>query len=304
MLLSFIIATFKNNHSLSKVVDTLFQHGEKRNVQFEILVVDNSPTDEYIEHLKQKQSEKLKIFKNPKLGAHYSRVLGLNQSKGSLIVVVDDDNYITEKYFDFLIQQSERQNENLFIGCVTKEYQFIDWEKAEVNPECYACGSIDKNGYRGMPIFWGAGMAMSRPLAIKIFSIEMIVEGRKPKRKYIMSGEDTEISFRALLHNAIFIYYEDIGLLHDININRVNKEYYKKLMIGLSFASWLLRPYHFVRTGKLVVKNHYYWTIFNMGCALAYFILHPFKMDAHLIVKDAFLFSEKKRQYKIVSNYK
>jgi len=304
MLLSFIIATYKNNHSLLKAVITLLEICDAKKIAYEIIVVDNYDTDEYIKVVADLQRNEIVLLKNTVKGAHFSRLKGLNHSSGKLVIVVDDDNYLTETYIDFIIAQ-DNGNDEIFMGCATKEFHPVDWDIINLACTSYACGSLEGYPFKaGVPVYWGAGMVLSRSLAVKIFENPLIVEGRVDKKDYIMSGEDHEISMRAYLLNARSVYFSEIGLYHDIDLKRLNNVYYKRLMTGLSYASWLLRPYYALVAKRFFSSKPYLWLLYNLCCANAYFMMHPLKKDSSLILKDAFSFRRKLKQYRILLNYK
>ena len=135
MVLSFIIPTYKNGKSLIKCVEEIGKIVTSLNLEYEIIVVDNFLTNQYVAKLSVFHDLSLKIFKNPVLGAHNSRRLGLYNSKGDIIVFVDDDNYLTSDYVVFILSTLESKiSSNFFIGCATKEFTNVDWKKNNAAP--------------------------------------------------------------------------------------------------------------------------------------------------------------------------
>ena len=304
MMISFIIPTYRNDKSLLKCVREIIEIGISLKLKYEIIVVDNFFTNEYIDKLSIIEYSHLTIIKNPVLGAHHSRRLGLYNSEGDIIIFVDDDNYLTAEYISFIILNSQsKTNKNFFIGCATKEFLKVEWEKNEYSPLTYACGSLEgANFKKNIPVYWGAGMAMNRELGFKIFQKELIVEGRMAKKKYIMSGEDHEYSLRAYFYKADFFYYSDIGLYHDFNLERLSVEYYKKVQIGFVYAAYILKIYYDLQGSKKIYTNIYLWYLSNLMFVIGYNLKHPFKLESSLLFIDAINFIKLKNRFVLVNS--
>lgn len=304
MMISFIIPTYKNDKSLLKCVQEITEIGTSLKVNYEIIVVDNFLTNEYVGKLSKFKNSNLTILKNPVLGAHHSRRLGLYNSKGDIIIFVDDDNYLTTEYLSFIISKAESQNSNdFFIGCATKEFVAVDWAKNTYSPLTYACGSLEGTNFKNnIPIYWGAGMAMNRELGFKIFQKELIVAGRMAKKNYIMSGEDHEYSLRAYFNKADFFYYSNIGLYHDFDVERLNDDYYRKVQIGFVYAAYILKMYYDLYRSKKIFNSLYLTYLYNLLFVIGYNVKHPFKLEGSLLLIDSLNFSKFKNRFVLVNS--
>jgi glycosyltransferase involved in cell wall biosynthesis len=304
MIISIVIPTYKNDKSLLKCVQKITEIGTSLKVNYEIIVVDNFLTNEYVDKLSIFKNSNLTILKNPVLGAHHSRRLGLYNSKGDIIIFVDDDNYLIAEYISFIISKVESKNSNdFFIGCATKEFVQVDWVNNSYSPLTYACGSLVGTNFKNnVPIYWGAGMAMNRELGFKIFQKELIVEGRMAKKNYIMSGEDHEYSLRAYFNKADFFYYSEVGLYHDFDVDRLNDDYYQKVQIGFVFAAYILKIYYDLQSSKKIHSNYYSWYLYNLMFTIGYNLKHPLKLQSSLLFKDAINFAKLKNRYVLVNS--
>jgi glucosyl-dolichyl phosphate glucuronosyltransferase len=306
-MFSFIIPTYKNyNNSIFKCIEVLIEICTKLTLEFEVIVVDNHNEDKYILSLNELSvNHPIKILKNPVLGAHHSRRLGLFNAQGNIVVFVDDDNYLTIDYIKFIVDSfNQTKDKNLFIGCASKEFHVLDWEKLGFDRHSFACGTLVNTFFKqNIPIYWGAGMCMSKKLADQIFNLDLLVDGRVDKKEYIMSGEDHEISLRSYFLGSKSIYYDGLGLIHDFNIERLNKDYYSKIQIGFVYAAWILKLYYLKNTKNIFLKNRFSCYIFLLIYGSLYFIKHPFRLESLLILKDVISFSKLSKRFEIVSQF-
>lgn len=305
ILFSFIIPTFKNNTSLFTCVNRILDISYNLNLSYEVIVVDNYSGNEYISVLNEfRNNGSIKIIKNPIIGAHHSRRLGLYNAKGDIIVFVDDDNYLERDYIKFIGDAISDNNGNMIIGCASIEAVPINWDELGFHSHSFACGTLENQKFKNdIPVYWGAGMAMNRSLATSIFKDDLILEGRVDKGNYIMSGEDHEISLRAYFRGAIPHYYKQTGLIHDFNRERLNKIYYDKIQVGFVFAAWTLRLYYARMNKKLMDKHKLSSYVNNLLMASLYFIKSLGSDGAKLIIKEALNYRSYSKKFNIVAKY-
>lgn len=303
--ISFIIPTYKNNSSLFTCVNRLLDISKNLKLSYEVLVVDNYLGNEYISVLNDLKSQgAIKSIKNPIIGAHHSRRLGLFNASGEIIVFVDDDNYLERDYVKFIYNTISNNDRDVIIGCASTEAAQINWDELGFHCHSFACGTLENQKFKNdIPVYWGAGMAMNRSLATSIFKDDLILEGRVDKGSYIMSGEDHEISIRAYFRGAIPHYYKQTGLIHDFNRERLNKIYYDKLQVGFVFAAWTLRLYYSRMDKKLIDKNKLSSYVNNLLISSLYFIKSFGSEGAKLIMKDAVSYSLFCKKFNTVAKY-
>jgi len=103
---SIIICTKNRVFLLKKCIDSILNN--KINFSYEIIIVDDHSTDETPSFLKEiSQDKKIKTFVNLKNGPAAARNLGIRNSRGKIVIFLDDDakasyNLICEykKFFD------------------------------------------------------------------------------------------------------------------------------------------------------------------------------------------------------------
>ena len=98
VIASIIIPTYNEEKDISKCLESLENQAFK---DFEIIVVDDGSTDKTREIVRK--FKKVKLIKGKHKGPGYSRNLGVNQSKGKILVFIDSDMEFDKNYLKNLI---------------------------------------------------------------------------------------------------------------------------------------------------------------------------------------------------------
>ena len=116
-LISVIIPSYNRKDLIGRAIDSVLKQNYD---DVEIIVVDDGSNDGTYEFLGEtyKEYSNIRIFKNAKnSGAGFSRKFGYNESKGSYIIFMDDDDYYTN--FDFFGQAIKVFDEMESVGIVS-----------------------------------------------------------------------------------------------------------------------------------------------------------------------------------------
>jgi glycosyltransferase involved in cell wall biosynthesis len=93
-LISIVIPTFNRSKFLERAIDSIFSQTYKN---WELIVVDNSSTDDTRDMLKKFSGDKLSVFTVNNHGViGYSRNIGIKKAKGRFIAFLDSDDWWTE----------------------------------------------------------------------------------------------------------------------------------------------------------------------------------------------------------------
>lgn len=105
-MISVIVPVYNAEKTLRQCVDSILCQECK---DFELLLIDdgskdNSPTicDEYAA-----KDFRVKVFHKPNGGVSSVRNLGLENARGKRVTFIDSDDYITDGYFDGVVEQNE-----------------------------------------------------------------------------------------------------------------------------------------------------------------------------------------------------
>ncbi|MGH7885329.1 MAG: glycosyltransferase [Thermodesulfobacteriota bacterium] len=107
MDISIVICTKNRSEKLSRCLDVI-NNLESQNLNVELVIVDNNSSDntqQIIINFSQKSRFALKSVIEKNKGSGYSRNKGILNSKGKIIVMVDDDCYLEKNYLQITSSQ-------------------------------------------------------------------------------------------------------------------------------------------------------------------------------------------------------
>ena len=116
-LISVIIPTRNRSVSLSDTIESIFQNNFSLR-QFEVLVIDNGSTDDTkIKCLAfEKKYSNLKYFYEEKNGLHYGRHKGLMESKGEILIYIDDDVIVSQNWLMSYLETFKKDSKIVLAG--------------------------------------------------------------------------------------------------------------------------------------------------------------------------------------------
>ena len=112
-LISIIIPCYNIEKYIEKCIESIEKQTYK---DIEIIVVDDCSKDGTLDKLKELQEKysNLQVYQNDKnRGAAYSRNFAMKKAKGEYIGFVDSDDYITEDYYEKLMETAEKEKADL-----------------------------------------------------------------------------------------------------------------------------------------------------------------------------------------------
>jgi len=112
-LITVIIPCYNIEKYVEKCIESIERQTYKN---IEIIAVDDGSKDKTVEILNslQKKYSNIKVFKNNKnKGAAYARNFAIKKAKGEYIGFVDSDDYITEDYYEKLMQKAVEEKADI-----------------------------------------------------------------------------------------------------------------------------------------------------------------------------------------------
>lgn len=101
--ISFVIPTFKRTKLLVSAIDSILNQRNLERTTFEIIVVNNNPSDNMKELIEKYRGEKISFYKNIK---NYGQVGNINRgielSRGKYVSFLHDDDLLLENYLDVI----------------------------------------------------------------------------------------------------------------------------------------------------------------------------------------------------------
>ena len=117
---SIIICNYNYGKYISRAIRSCLA---QRNVNLEIIVVDDCSTDDSIDKILS-FGDDVKLIKNPKnLGVAESSNVGINAARGRFVIRVDSDDFVNKDMCYFLITYLES---NMDAFCVSCDYWLVD----------------------------------------------------------------------------------------------------------------------------------------------------------------------------------
>lgn len=225
MWLSVIIPTCNRAGSLKRLLKSLDSLEYLNSVQVEVLIVDNGSTDETGNFLLQEQVESRKfsfrVLEEREKGKASALNCGLRESKGEILVILDDDVVVAP---DWLVKLLDAHRETEFDAIQGKVLPGLDPQGKSADPQRLREYNIPIIDYgdrvceiRGLT---GTNMSFKREVFEKVGYFDVRLGPGA-------SGfsEDTEYSMR--IRNAGFkIGYTPHALVyHELNPDRYGRDY-------------------------------------------------------------------------------
>ncbi len=243
-MISLIICTYNRDkfiyQTLQHIADNNFDRSE-----FEIVLVNNNCTDNTDAECKRFANEHSDIdfryFVETKQGLSHARNRGIDESRGDILVFLDDDAFVRGDYMQVLRRQMEQHPEAMaFGGKITPLFESGE-EPAWLGKWTYSwVSAIDKGSsvvpFEGNSYPIGANMGFRKECidACGKFNTEL---GRS--KKNLMGGEEKDIFNRVKEKNYAILYFPDLEVQHVIPPQRTTKEYIKKMALGIGVSERL-----------------------------------------------------------------
>ncbi len=230
--------------------------------RWELLVVDNASREPLAPTWDLSWHPHARHLREERLGLIHARTRGIRESRGGILVFVDDDNVLAENYLetaDGLLRQWP-----LFgvVGTGFAEGEF------EVQPaksiEYYVHGLVVWNmqkdhwinfGANSFGLAAGAGMCVRREVAEDFLhktEADPLRQALGRAGPVLGAGEDQLLCFSAHDLGLGCGRFVALKLIHLIPRERVSEEYIARLFAGFEWAEEFL---HFIRQGKLRIQS-------------------------------------------------
>lgn len=276
---SFVICTFNGKNRIHRPLNSIAENIDMTSC--ELLVIDNCSTDdvaEFSSSILKAKNFSWKICSEPSPGLMRARQKGCIESKGEIIVFVDDDNYILNNW----IPNLDEAFANKSIGIsgafpeINPDRTLPDWW--EIFKVAYAVGNNGHNeGVIDEGIVFGAGLAIRRSILQEFFNTfhPPLTTGRIGKRN--MAGDDSEICYAAKALGYDIFFQPKNRLIHDIDQDRIRIPKLLDLFVGFA-NSYPCTLVYSAKTNFITAMLRNFFGSFLLGIkALILFVLsrHP-----------------------------
>ena len=234
--ISIIICSYNSEHRIKDVLGCLLAQENTDGFAWEVVMVDNASTDNTVETARQSWHNTkipLHIFHESRQGQSYATRTGIKKAKYDIIIMVDDDNYISPNYVSRAYTIMETHPEvgiagGRGIGLFDKEPPawIGNIEQAlAIGPQGEHEGYVDdKRGY-----IYGAGSIIRKPVYDYLISnnYQLMLKGRIGKS--LVAGEDTERSMAFRVLGYKLWYDPSLEFRHHMSVSRLEWSYIRRL---------------------------------------------------------------------------
>lgn len=240
-MISVIVCTYNRDKylydALSHIADNDFPADD-----YEIVLINNNSTDNTEQECKRFAAcfpqIQFRYFVETKQGLSHARNRGIEESRGDILVFLDDDSFVKSDYLSNLNTQMQKHSDAMaFGGKITPLFESgkaPEWLNRWTYP---LVSAIDKGNevvpFEGNSYPIGANMGFRKQCIEKIglFNPEL---GRT--KKNLMGGEEKDIFSRLKALGMKIYYFPDIHVEHVIPPSRTTREYVMRAGKGVGMS--------------------------------------------------------------------
>lgn len=245
---------------------------------YEIVLVNNNSTDNTAEECKRFAIDFPKVdfryFVETNQGLSHARNRGISESRGDILVFLDDDSFVKPDYLTNLHHNLMNHPEAMaFGGKITPLFESGETPKWLSKWTYSWVSAIDKGNdimpFEGNSYPIGANMGFRKTCLDQcgLFNTEL---GRS--KKNLMGGEEKDIFNRVRARGLKILYFPDIEVEHVIPPQRTTLDYIRRLGRGVGMSERL----RCLNTGKAELLKRYIFELFKWAATivlwLTYFI--------------------------------
>lgn len=243
-MLSVIICTYNREKFLYDALCHVAKNDIPVN-DYEIVLVNNNSTDnterECNRFAKDFPKIQFRYFVETKQGLSHARNRGIDESKGDVLIFLDDDSFVKPDYLSNLKRQLDKHPEAMaFGGKITPLFESGETPKWLCKWTYSWVSAIDK-GENVVP-FEGGSYPIGANMGFRKECIDLCGNfntelGRN--KKNLMGGEEKDIFNRVRAKNMTILYFPDIHVEHVIPPQRTTRDYIVKMGQGIGMSERL-----------------------------------------------------------------
>ena len=272
-MLSVVICTYNRDKflydALRHVAVNDFPIGE-----YEIVLVNNNSTDTTESECQRFAADfpqvQFRYFVETKQGLSHARNRGIDESRGDVLVFLDDDSFVKPEYLSNLKKQLEKHPEAMaFGGKISPLFETGETPKWLCKWTYSWVSAIDKGEnvvpFEGNSYPIGANMGFRKECLEQCgnFNTEL---GRN--KKNLMTGEEKDLFTRLKEKNMPILYFPDIQVEHVIPPQRTTRDYIVRMGQGVGMSERL----RCLKFGKKALWKRYFSECIKWGASLVLWV--------------------------------
>lgn len=268
-MISIIICTYNRD----KFLYDALQHVAVNNFpteNYEIVLINNNSTDNTESECQRFEKNfpqiNFRYFVETKQGLSHARNRGIDESRGDILVFLDDDSFVKSDYLEKLQQNLSRHPEAMaFGGKISPLFESGETPKWLCKWTYSWVSAIDKGNevipFEGNSYPIGANMGFRKSCIAECgnFNPEL---GRT--KKNMMGGEEKDIFNRLKEKQMPILYFPDIQVEHVIPPQRTTKDYIIRMGEGIGMSERL----RCLNIGKSALYKRYFSELIKWGASV------------------------------------
>jgi glycosyltransferase involved in cell wall biosynthesis len=220
--------------------------------EWELVLVDNASTNPICpEAFLDVGLGNVRALAEPTLGLSFARRCGFCNTRGELIILVDDDNVLAPDYLECVLRVFERHPRlGAAGGRIVPEFevapppwitQFLDMLACrDLGVEPKLVSGFQNNSRSEYPIYApvGAGMAIRATALLRWIQDDTAGTTTDRRGRELTSGGDNDIVLSVLESDWDVGYFPELELTHLIPASRLQTDYLARLSRGIA-KSWM-----------------------------------------------------------------
>lgn len=268
-MISIIICTYNRD----KFLYDALQHVAVNNFpteNYEIVLINNNSTDNTESECQRFEKNfpqiNFRYFVETKQGLSHARNRGIDESRGNILVFLDDDSFVKSDYLEKLQQNLFRHPEAMaFGGKISPLFESGETPKWLCKWTYSWVSAIDKGNevipFEGNSYPIGANMGFRKSCIAECgnFNPEL---GRT--KKNMMGGEEKDIFNRLKEKQMPILYFPDIQVEHVIPPQRTTTDYIIRMGEGIGMSERL----RCLNIGKPALYKRYFSELIKWGASV------------------------------------
>lgn len=213
--LSIIVPVYNVAKFLPQCLDSICR---QKNVDLEIIVVDDGSTDESLKICEEyeKKDEKIQVFHKTNGGLISAKKEGLLHAKGKYIGFVDGDDWVDDTMYEQLVNAAESNQADIAISDNLVEFpKRVLKIKQGISPGVYDKQRLIEEVYPNLAFKEGLyNLGISPSLCTKIFRKELLMTYQFAVNEMIQGGEDAACTYPCILQADKMVYVGDCYSYH------------------------------------------------------------------------------------------
>lgn len=210
-------------------------------ITWELVIVDNRSEVPLQGRVDISWHPRGRIVREDELGLTPARLRGIGESRGGLIVFVDDDNILSADYLDVAAGIWERRPDIGAFGASLKpEFEVPPPEWCKPFVEYIAGTEIDRDYWCNFDFKWsmpsGAGLCAHRSVCeryVEVVTNDPLRKSLDRSGKKLASGGDTDLALTAVDLGLGVGRFKDLVLVHIIPADRLTEDYVVNIYAGI-----------------------------------------------------------------------